>query len=573
VSYPPPTLPPQLTPPSSHFNTLMRDWNPKVRERSPSAGEPIVTKSNLEVSEDRSPSRNKRVKKHHCHQQKNSNGRREECTGHESGGATGAHESQRVTCTVSMSSLSEGNNNMTNVSKAQMGKREANKDKTTRGAGLRAKKQLKAKKARKAAVEREAAKIVTAKAAMEQLLDPKSHVDETAENRVQKRPKGEERKARKQANRRKRKEAQKHRQQQQDHAAMVGAADGYTIQDEAEQQQSSVVPSEDSEGLRREKRAVAGMQSEVPAGLVTNEDSLYPSPAVGGASTQAPDIALSSRRIYPASVDDNSSCSGFKIVESPMVHGVEGAARRGLFSTTDGPTGVTQAGVQNQGGMSYEFPGPGAKHWCKLTLEQRMAKIDLNPVGSDHRRKRSIWAKVEGGPVYASIVDLPRSSEVLDMLIHWLRSRIVSGVPATDFGDTLLAHTWKLLEFVLRDNVDKLEEIKTNFRYARRLAPRIQKWEKVQLTTEKTCTEIESLWGKSWKEECARETHTAGVRSFEWERSIVKKVKVLASTAMERGIGRENAWGLVLKEVLAKGERAAVVAEDVWVVTETLIEM
>jgi len=571
----------------------MRDRNfskHKARERSPSTGEP----TGPDASGDRSPPRNKRVKKHHC---TDSSERWEECAGCESTVPTDIHESQGVTASI-MDSLNRGNHSLTNDSNAQLGEHEVSKNKTIQGASSRRKKQKNAiGKARKAAAEREATRAATTKAEMEQLLDPhmaKGHMDEIRENLVQKGSKEKERKARKQENKKRRKAAQN--QQQQEHTAMVGATEGCIIQGQAEEGQSSTVLYKDSKELKREKRAArkarnrerashgienpkavqnsteaARMQSGVLAELDIGESSLYPDPIVKDASAQVPDIAQPPRCVSPASVDDNSFCTGSEMTKGPTLHGLEEIVLTEPFDTIYGPTGVVQEGAQAQGTL-YKFPGPGEKHWCKLTLEQRMTKIDLNPVGSDSGKKRFTWAKVENGPVYASVVDLPYSSEIIDMLIHWLRSRVVSRVPATDLGNTLLAHTWKLLEFILRGDEDKFDDIKTTFDYTRKLKPRIQKWETVQLKTEKMFAEIESLWGKSWNDQCVKETGMAGVRDVKWKRGIVKQVKKLASTAMERDMGRGEAWGLVLKEVLAKGEQATVKAEDVWVVTETLIE-
>ncbi|KAF8428546.1 hypothetical protein EV426DRAFT_711218 [Tirmania nivea] len=536
----------------------MRDQNfgkHKSRERSPSTG----GVAEADVSDDRSPRRNKRVKKHHCHQQTNSSRRRGECAGCEPTVAIDAHESKRVTASTTDNSNRE-NHSLTEASNAQLRKHEVSRNKTTQSSRSRRKKKRNAiKKARKAAAEREAAMIAATKA--EEECTTRKQVDS--------------------------KEVQI--QQQQEHAAMVGATKECIIQGGAEGGQSSIMRSKDSKELKREKRAarkargkergthdlenpealqssteVARIQDRALGELVIGEN---PGSIVKDASTQVPDITQTHRCVSPASADNNSSCAGFEMAETPMVHGMEDVVRTEPFGNIDG-----SAGAHNQEGIHYKFPGLGAKHWCKLTLEQRMTKIDLNPVGSGHGRKHFIWAKVEDGPVYASIVDLSCSSEILDMLIHWLQSRIVNGTPATDLGNTLLAQTWKLLEFVLRDDEDKLDEMKINFKYARELTPKIQKWETVQLKTEKTFAEIESLWGKSWKEQCVVEIDIAGLRSVKWKRGIVKQVKKLASTAMERDIGRAEAWGLVLKEVLAKGERNAVVAEDVWVVTETLIQ-
>lgn len=565
----------------------------KVRERSLLTGSPAGARADLDVSDDRPPSRNKRLKKHHCHHQINGSEGREEYVGCESTAATDhdAHESQGVTVDGS----NQGSYSLADASNAQLAKHKVDKNKSIQSASSRRKKQKAIKKARKAAAEREAAKIEATKAGMERPLDlhiAKSTTDETRGNLVQKRPKGEGRKARKKANRKKRKKAQS--QKQQDHTAIGGAAEELISQDEAEEAQSSMVPSKDLKTLKRATKKArtkerasheienteavqastdsAGIQGGAPLGLVIDEGSLYPRPTVKHTSAHVPDIAQSPPCVSPTSVDGKSSCPKLEIADGSVIHGVKEIAHTGPFGTIDGSARVVQEGAQIQEGTAYELPGPGEKHWCKLTLEQRMAKIDLDPIGSDYGRKRFIRAKVEDGPVYASIVDLSCSSETLDMLIYWLHSRVVSQVPATGLGNTLLAHTWKLLEFVLRDNEDKLGEIKTSFKYTRKLAPRIQKWETVQLKTEKTFAEIESLWGKNWNEQCVMETDTAGLQSVKWKRSIVKQVKKLAGTAIERNIGRGEAWGLVLKEVLAKGERAAVVAEDVCAVIETLIE-
>ncbi|KAF8437022.1 hypothetical protein BGX38DRAFT_58411 [Terfezia claveryi] len=534
-----------------------------------------------DVSANRSPSRCKRAKKHHC---MNSSDWWDEYARPESTAPVAVYEPQGVTAPT-MDSLTRGNHSLANASNAQLGKHKPSKNTIIQNTGSKG-----IKKARKAVAEREA------KAEMERLLDPhmeRSHTGESGENLVLKSPKEKERKARKQEKRRRCKGAE----QQQEPAAIVGATGEFITQGDAEEGQSSTVPSKVTNGQKREKRAarkargwdrashdienpeavqssteVSGIKSGALVQLIIGESSLYPSPIVKDASAEVPDIAQPPRLVSQASIDDNPSCVGFEVTKNPMMSSMEEAVRTEPFDARDEPTGAAQEGAQVQEGNFYKFPGPGEKHWRNLSLEQRMTKIDLNPVGSDNGRKRFIWAKVEDGPVYASIVDLSCSSEIRDMLLHWLQSRFVSRVPATDLGNTILAHTWKLLEFVLRDDKDKLDEIRTTFKYARRLGPRIQKWEIVQLKTEKTYTEIENLWGKNWKEQCVMETDIAGVRNVKWKHGIVKQVMKLASTAMERDIGRAEAWGLVLKEVLAKGERAAVAAEDVWVVLETLIE-
>ncbi|KAF8428959.1 hypothetical protein BGX38DRAFT_1278321 [Terfezia claveryi] len=415
-----------------------------------------------DVSANRSPSRCKRAKKHHC---MNSSDWWDEYARPESTAPVAVYEPQGVTAPT-MDSLTRA--------------------------------------------EREA------KAEMERLLDPhmeRSHTGESGENLVLKSPKEKERKARKQEKRRRCKGAE----QQQEPAAIVGATGEFITQGDAEEGQSSTVPSKVTNGQKREKRAARKARGWIEHRMISKiprQCRVAQSPIVKDASAEVPDIAQPPRLVSQASIDDNPSCVGFEVTKNPMMSSMEEAVRTEPFDARDEPTGAAQEGAQ----------------------------IDLNPVGSDNGRKRFIWAKVEDGPVYASIVDLSCSSEIRDMLLHWLQSRFVSRVPATDLGNTILAHTWKLLEFVLRDDKDKLDEIRTTFKYARRLGPRIQKWEIVQLKTEKTYTEIENLWGKNWKEQCVMETDIAGVRNVKWKHGIVKQVMKLASTAMERDIGRAEAW-------------------------------
>lgn len=215
---------------------------------------------------------------------------------------------------------------------------------------------------------------------------------------------------------------------------------------------------------------------------------------------------------------------------------------------------------------SCQFSGPGRKPWCKLTTTQRIEKI-----GNDSMGRFYFVGDINLGPVYASIVDLSSSNEVLSILLAWLRSDVVMAVPVHEFGNTIVAHSWQLIENVLEDDEAKLGEVKTENKYQEVFYPRIKCWQDLQIKKGNLYTDVQKLWGSDWRDQCIKQAKDVR-RRIHWTEGVAHKFKILAIHAMERGMGREESWGSILRRTAIKGnDIATVTASDIAEGTKAIV--
>lgn len=205
--------------------------------------------------------------------------------------------------------------------------------------------------------------------------------------------------------------------------------------------------------------------------------------------------------------------------------------------------------------LLYKFPSRGKAPWSKLTTMQRIEKIDTDPLD----KFLFFLGDIKESPVYCSIMDLTSSSEMLAILVHWLHSDFASRIPYTEFGNTVTKHAWELIEFILRNDGEKLEEVKEENDYEEKLVPRLQLWQDLQILKENAYTDIEKLWDAGWKERCIK----AAGRRINWTNGVVMTVRRLAAVAIQRDIKQENAWELVIEKVQLRNSSGTVTAHDI----------